>query len=154
MNLLWETVYQDWCGTLVTEPENILAHVWYEAGWRMSCAFAPDNDDQVIHPSAEEAQEKAQEALEAWVTKHTLGWKGEKPETEDRIKLNARQLKELLALAAPEAGEEWLDHELIIQRKGHWVTDRGEDMPPGVYAMYHEQPGEGWYGPLNGGTAE
>lgn len=154
MKLIWEPIHLDVWGALPSDPDNVLAHVWNSQGWRMSCAFAPDIDDSVIFSSAEAAQEKAQEAMDAWMTKHTLGWKGEQPETEDRIKLNARQLKELLALAAPDAGEEWLAHELIIQRKGHWVTDGGEDMPPGVYAMYFEQPGEGWYGPVKGGTAE
>jgi hypothetical protein len=77
MKLLWEIVYADWCGALPLEPDNILAHVWYEKGWRMSCAFAPDNDgqdDAVIYTDAGEAKGKAQEALDAWVQRHTLGW--------------------------------------------------------------------------------
>jgi hypothetical protein len=159
MNLIWQTVHGDLCGALPSEPENFLAQVWNYEGWRMSCAFGTTDEEGLTYGSPEAAQLHAQELIDAWVEKHTRGWKDEEHDTlkceqrpERNLVLNARQLKALLALAAPDDSDEWMDHELIIQERGHWVSDEGVDMPPGIYALYFEQPEEGWYGPVKGGA--
>lgn len=149
MRLIWTIIHSDWCGALPLEPDNILAHVWCEEGWRMSCAFAPDNDDSLIFTDAANAKEKAQEALDAWVQRHTRGWKGERWE---QIQMTGNQIKQALSVVAPDLDEDQLESELTILYKPHWVNEDGEDMEAGLYALFTEYPEEGLFGPLKGGA--
>lgn len=73
MKLTWKTIHGELCGVLPSEPANVLAHVWHGDGaWRMGCAFG-DFESQA-YGSPEAAQQHAQEMMDAWVQRHTLGW--------------------------------------------------------------------------------
>ena len=91
MKLIWQTIHGDLCGALPLEPENFLAHVWNHEGWRMSCIFETTDEERLTYGSAEAAQLNAQELMNAWVERHTLGWKDQSPDT-----LKREQRAELL----------------------------------------------------------
>jgi hypothetical protein len=91
MKLIWQTIHGDLCGALASEPENVLAHVWNHEGWRMSCIFETTDEERLTYGSAEAAQLNAQELMNAWVERHTLGWKDKSPDT-----LKREQRAELL----------------------------------------------------------
>jgi hypothetical protein len=65
-----------------------------------------------------------------------------------KITLNGHQLKQALSLIPEGDDPEHMATEITIEYREHAVSDEGEDMPEGFWAIYEEYPSEGWFGPL------
>jgi hypothetical protein len=77
MKLTWDIRYGDYVGFLAEEPEIILAHIVVDHGYWLSSCFAGVEEEKCEQPGLEYAQIRAEELMDAWVQRHTLGWKDE-----------------------------------------------------------------------------
>jgi hypothetical protein len=75
MKLTWDIRYGDYVGFLAEEPEIILAHIVVDHGYWLGSSFAGVEEETCEQPSLEWAQIRAQELMDEWVQRHTLGGK-------------------------------------------------------------------------------
>jgi hypothetical protein len=77
MKLQWRLNADTYVGFLANAPGVPLAFVWHEVSdWRMASNFASNKEEDQNHVSVEDAQIRAEELMNEWVNRHTLGWKG------------------------------------------------------------------------------